>query len=698
MKQIKRLGALIVSFAIVLSIIVPASAVSTNDSTVFLKQNTGSTCTLSAAAMMLRRRAILDGSSNWTSITESNLKPTAWVTGQGAKLNYTYNGVSVTTKSLKNFSGSKKEYFISMLSAHPEGIVVYNHSRPHAVLLTDYDTATDTFYCADPSTSAPYGRIKFLDSKIPGDTQDSKVNNIDQIWYIKSGKTIPPVTVVSQNSGEWRVTVPANYKLLCYTNTTDTRNSTYIKAQSGRYVLSCTKSAILSNGKTRYFFVSGDKKSLWFDYDSNHMSVTESPGETSQKQYTVYFDPNGGVVSQTSKTVASGSIVGSMPTPTREGYMFLGWSTSKNTSGLLLKTGNEMIVEKDTTLYAEWKEISNTYTVNFNSNGGTVSTNYKQVTAGKTYGTLPTPVKNGYTFDGWYTALYGGSQITASSPVTGNQTLYAHWIEIRQSKTFTVYFDSNGGMDNRRAKTVVVGEAYGVLPVPARKGYSFEGWYTSAAGGVKIDESAIVNIDSDQTLFAHWSQDVKNFTVVFDANGGRVSQQTKTVMTGSPYGELPTPTYDGFIFLGWFTNKTKITSSTIFDLDRDITLYAQWERESVEPPASTLKVQNIRVTVTDKGMMPTYSVTSNYPINHLSSSFYDPDGYFIMGGNSSFNPDYKIYESNDNGVIYPLYQYMEANRTYSFTIEVGDESGKTVTATATFVMPFSTDRDGKVIP
>ena len=698
MKRIKRLGALIVSFAIALSIIVPASAVSTNDSTVFLKQNTGSTCTLSAAAMMLRRRAILDGSSNWSSITESNLKPTAWVTGQGARFNYTYNGVSVTTKSLKNFSGDKKEYFISMLSAHPEGIVVYNHSKPHAVLLTDYDATTDTFYCADPSTAAPNGRIKFLNSRIPGDTQDSKIANISQIWYIKSGKTISPITVKTSQSGHWAVSVPSHYKLFCYAGADAAKNSTYIKAQSERYVLSCTKLAILSNGKTRYFFVSGDKKSLWFDYDANYMSVTESPGETSHKQYTVYFDPNGGVVSQTSKTVAAGSIVGSMPTPTREGYTFLGWSTSKNTSGLLLKTGDEMVVEKDTTLYAEWKEFSKTYTVNFNANGGTVSTDYKQVTSGKTYGTLPTPVKNGYTFDGWYTALYGGSQITASSPVTGNQTLYAHWIEIQQSKTFTVYFDSNGGMDNRRAKTVVVGEAYGVLPVPARKGYSFDGWYTSAAGGVKIGESTIVDIDSDQTLFAHWSQDVKNFTVVFDANGGSVSQQTKTVLKGSPYGELPIPTYDESIFLGWFTNKTKITSSTIFDLDRDITLYAQWERESVEPPASTLKVQNISITVTNKGMMPTYSITSNYPINYLSSSLYDPDGYSIMGGSTSFNPDYKVYESDDNGVIYPFCQYMEVNRTYRFTIEVRDESGKTVTATATFVMPFSTDRDGRVIP
>lgn len=51
------------------------------------------------------------------------------------------------------------------------------------------------------------------------------------------------------------------------------------------------------------------------------------------------------------------------------------------------------------------------------------------ITNGNTYGTLPTPTRDGYTFDGWYTSATGGTKITSSSKVTvtGDQTLYAHW-------------------------------------------------------------------------------------------------------------------------------------------------------------------------------------------------------------------------------------------------------------------------------
>lgn len=69
-------------------------------------------------------------------------------------------------------------------------------------------------------------------------------------------------------------------------------------------------------------------------------------------------------------------------------------------------------------------------TVKFNANGGSVSTQQSTVYKGKTYENLPTPTWFGHTFDGWYTALEGGTQITNSTEVTSanmTQTLYAHW-------------------------------------------------------------------------------------------------------------------------------------------------------------------------------------------------------------------------------------------------------------------------------
>ncbi len=76
-----------------------------------------------------------------------------------------------------------------------------------------------------------------------------------------------------------------------------------------------------------------------------------------------------------------------------------------------------------------------TYAITFNPNGGSLSSSNagKTVTSGSTYGTLPTPVRNGYKFEGWYTGTSSGTKITSSTKVeiTSNQTLYAHWSEIK---------------------------------------------------------------------------------------------------------------------------------------------------------------------------------------------------------------------------------------------------------------------------
>ena len=68
-----------------------------------------------------------------------------------------------------------------------------------------------------------------------------------------------------------------------------------------------------------------------------------------------------------------------------------------------------------------------------------------------------------------------------------------------------VTFNPNGGTVDVTSKNVKTGETYGTLPTPTRSNYAFDGWFTAADGGTKIESSTIVNLSADQTLYAHWS-------------------------------------------------------------------------------------------------------------------------------------------------------------------------------------------------
>ena len=145
------------------------------------------------------------------------------------------------------------------------------------------------------------------------------------------------------------------------------------------------------------------------------------------------------------------------------------------------------------------------YTVNFDPNGGTVTTKSKTVTYGETYGSLPTPTRTGYRFSGWYTAKTGGTKI-ASNTMVGNSagsTLYAHWTP----QKYTVTFDPNGGTVSTTSKTVTYGETYAsprVLPEPTYPGHTFDGWYTTKTDGTRVTEDTVVTVTKDHTLYARW--------------------------------------------------------------------------------------------------------------------------------------------------------------------------------------------------
>lgn len=173
-----------------------------NDEAVFLNQPSGNPqCTLYANTVMLRRKAILEGRADWQDISIKNTSETLW-TKDGMAGSYNYEGIGVTREGYGKIAAmdlkTKRNYFISLLDSRPEGIVIYFHGRggpgsnsagQHAILLTDYDAHTGTFYCAD-SILGSKNRIPLTSSTLPGSmkvsTQDDVLKNIHQIWFVSS--------------------------------------------------------------------------------------------------------------------------------------------------------------------------------------------------------------------------------------------------------------------------------------------------------------------------------------------------------------------------------------------------------------------------------------------------------------------------------------------------------------------------------
>ena len=151
------------------------------------------------------------------------------------------------------------------------------------------------------------------------------------------------------------------------------------------------------------------------------------------------------------------------------------------------------------------------YLVTFDANGGKVSRESTAVTIGKPYGTLPTPNRTGYSFDGWYTEKTGGTKVTETTTVGQDPPtkLYARWT----ANNYLVTLHANGGkigtpsgeLVNTRHYTVTYGSKYPAFPDPTRTGgYTFDGWYTKESGGTKVTSDTTVTALQNHFLYAHW--------------------------------------------------------------------------------------------------------------------------------------------------------------------------------------------------
>lgn len=277
-----------------------------------------------------------------------------------------------------------------------------------------------------------------------------------------------------------------------------------------------------------------------------------------------------------------------LPTPTNTGKTLLGWFTDPDSGKEV--SASDTAKGNITELYAHW--TTSEYVVTLDKNGGEFRDDQKirshPYQYGDTYGDfvtntdyIPDPPA-GHTFIGWYTEKEGGSKVSATEKVTKTCTLYAHWKADQFKVTLDLGYDSKTTVHTVDYDT----ELSKVLPSPEpdRTGYAFEGWFEDKSFTKPADTK--LKIQADITLYAKWKEAKR---VSLDVGGGKLPENTPAyinVYEGGTYAKLPTPTWPGSIFKGWWTQKTggkqvKPSDTVPAPSSIPVTLYARWESKKI---------------------------------------------------------------------------------------------------------------------
>jgi uncharacterized repeat protein (TIGR02543 family) len=243
-----------------------------------------------------------------------------------------------------------------------------------------------------------------------------------------------------------------------------------------------------------------------------------------------------------------------------------------------------------------------TDTITFNAENGTANVT-SNVPVGVTWFPTLTPTFSGYTFNGWFTAPTGGTQVASLIVPTGPITLYAQWTQNVTTPpvtttttppvtTTTTDFNSDGGSDVT-AMSGTDGTTITLPSAPTRTGYTFDGWFTSATGGTQV--MSPYTLAGTTTLYAQWT--AKAVPVVTDTitfysccNGkdteGHNLQMLVTTMSGADGSSitLPSaPTRTGYTFLGWYAEVTigESALTSPYTLAGTTSLFAEWTANAV---------------------------------------------------------------------------------------------------------------------
>ena len=237
--------------------------------------------------------------------------------------------------------------------------------------------------------------------------------------------------------------------------------------------------------------------------------------------------------------------------------------------------------------------------IKLDADGGKLSVSEVSVEKNGTYGALPTPVKDGYNFIGWYSKKENGELIAKETRYSSVRAdiLYAMYVEkvvikpniditnkvetpntqpsndnttlppvVDSKKEYTITFITNGGSEIKPI-TLLEGTKIENVSNPIREGYDFAGW------DVSLPQEMPAN---NLVLNALWKAKTYNVNLKFSEK----LNVNKPVVYDNTYGTLPDVSKDGYTFIGWFTEENggvQVKGDDIVKITSDITLYARLE-------------------------------------------------------------------------------------------------------------------------
>ena len=193
----------------------------------------------------------------------------------------------------------------------------------------------------------------------------------------------------------------------------------------------------------------------------------------------------------------------------------------------------------------------------------------------------------GYRFDGWYTAPNGGGRYDFNTPLTGNVTVYAHWV----GNGYTVRFAGNGatgGGTPDQAFRYNIGQNLRRNGF-TRDGYTFTGWKRADNQQAYGDGQWVTNLttqpDGIVTMVAQWSANEAHIRYNPNPPAGKTAGGQGTPNWDGHTGDTPAIggngwTIDGYTFAGWTTSPdgggAKYAPGASWTASGTLTLYAQW--------------------------------------------------------------------------------------------------------------------------